>query len=286
MDERSKSAQAMSIAVFLDDQSAPLATYRPPATLSLDTTKLEDGQHVLRFRATDALGNVGQRTIPFIVNNGPGITVSGIRAGSAVHGTLAVNVNAFSGEEPFSPERAESQGPVPVWFWVMCALVSAWALWYGIEFFKTPAEFADTPTYAPNPALAAANAPAIGPETQMAPNYTGKGVAAGFDFAAYGATGFAANCQSCHGASGAGAPGVFPPLVGDPVVTANDPAQQIKTVLNGLRGAVIAGKTYAVPMPAFSHLSDQDIAAIIDHERTSWGNHAPTITPSAVKRAR
>ena len=28
------------------------------------------------------------------------------------------------------------------------------------------------------------------------------------------------------------------------------------------------------------------IAAIVDHERSSWGNHAPIITPDVVKRAR
>ena len=92
-----------------------------------------------------------------------------------MHGTLGLNLNAFSGEEPFSPVRAESQGPVPVWVWVMCALVAAWALWYGLEFFKIPPEFANTPTYASNPALAAANEPAAGTHTQMAPRFTGKG---------------------------------------------------------------------------------------------------------------
>jgi cytochrome c oxidase cbb3-type subunit 2 len=39
-------------------------------------------------------------------------------------------------------------------------------------------------------------------------------------------------------------------------------------------------------MPPFPQLSDSNIAAIIDHERTSWGNQAPIITPDAVKRAR
>jgi cytochrome c oxidase cbb3-type subunit 2 len=39
-------------------------------------------------------------------------------------------------------------------------------------------------------------------------------------------------------------------------------------------------------MPPFSQLSDADIAAAIDHERTSWGNQAPIVTPDDVKRAR
>jgi cytochrome c oxidase cbb3-type subunit 2 len=40
-------------------------------------------------------------------------------------------------------------------------------------------------------------------------------------------------------------------------------------------------------MPAFAaQLSDAQIAAAIDHERTSWGNHGPLVTPSQVKSAR
>ena len=286
MDSDTYDRSATSITAFLDDEIEPFATYRPPVTLKLDTTKLRDGEHVLRLRAVDALGSVGYRSIPFTVRNGPGITVTGLRAGSAVHGTLDIEVNMFSGSEPFDPERAESRGPIPVWTWVMCALVAAWALWYGIEFFQTPEQFAKTPTYAANPALAAANEPASGSIAQQAPQYSGKGAAAGFDYEASGDAAYTTNCASCHGAAGAGVPETFPPLVGDAVVTANDPKLQISIVLNGLHGKAIAGSIYPGVMPSFSRLSDQDIAAIIDHERTSWGNHAPTITPSDVKTAR
>ena len=57
-------------------------------------------------------------------------------------------------------------------------------------------------------------------------------------------------------------------------------------VLNGLHGVAIKGTPYASQMPAFPQLSDSDVAAIIDHERTSWGNNAPIVTPEQVKRAR
>ena len=81
-------------------------------------------------------------------------------------------------------------------------------------------------------------------------------------------------------------PGAFPPLAGDPVVTAKDPKAHIGVVLHGLHGKAIAGTSYASQMPAFAQLSDNDIAAIVDHERTSWGNAAPIITPDDVKRER
>jgi mono/diheme cytochrome c family protein len=130
-------------------------------------------------------------------------------------------------------------------------------------------------------------AAAAAPLSQAAPTaYSGGGAAGGFDYAASGGKVYAANCSACHGANGAGVPGAFPSLVGDPVVTAKDPAEQVRVVLHGLNGKAIGGKSYASQMPAFAQLSDADIAAVIDHERTTWGNAAPIITPDVVKRAR
>ncbi len=279
------SENAAFIELFLDGSLTPFATYRPPAVFPLDTRSLEDGPHTLQIRATDTLGKIGRRSITFMVQNGPGITLTGLREGSLVGGTVEIAVNAFGGQEPFDPHRAESLGPIPVWVWVMCSSVVLWAAWYAIEFFPTPPQFANTATYAANPgAVSAMQAAPAG--ANAAPAYSGKGSAGGFDYAASGASVFAANCASCHGAGGTGVPGVFPSLANDPVVTSKNPAQHITIVLKGLQGKAIGGKTYSAQMPPFSQLSDADIAAAIDHERTSWGNQAPTVTPDDVKRAR
>jgi mono/diheme cytochrome c family protein len=264
------------VSLSLDDATAPFATYSPPATCTLDTTMLDDGPHVLHIRARDAVGKIGVRSIPFHVQNGPGITVTGLRPHERVSGNVAINLNAFSASEPFDPVRAESSGPIPVWTWVMIALIAAWAGWYGLTEFQEPAAFAQSAARDP---VAAANAP-------MQPAKSGNGAATGFDYAASGANLYTANCSACHGATGAGVPGAFPALGGDPVVDAADPKKQIGIVLHGLHGATIKGTAFASQMPPFAQLSDNDIAAIIDHERTSWGNAAPTITPDDVKRAR
>ncbi len=271
---------AVSLSLFLDDATEAFATYRPPVTAELDTTILTDGRHVLRIRAQDAVGNIGLREIPFLVQNGPGITVTGLRANEQVAGLLQLDLNAFSASEPFDPIRAESSGPIPVWTWVMMALIAAWAGWYGLTEFAQPPAFAQGSAAGP---IAAANAPM---RAQAPTQYSGRGAVAGFDYAATGSRLYTSNCAACHGASGAGVPGAFPALAGDSVVTAKDPTMQIRNVLRGLHGKAIAGKLYASQMPAFSQLSDADIAAIIDHERTSWGNNAPLVTPSDVKRAR
>jgi len=50
---------------------------------------------------------------------------------------------------------------------------------------------------------------------------------------------------------------------------------------------MIGGVRYASPMPAFKDLlNDADVAAIINHERTNWGNAAPTIQATDVARVR
>jgi mono/diheme cytochrome c family protein len=268
------------IELFLDADTEAFATYRPPATCTIDTTALEDGAHELRIRARDSVGAVGMRKIPFFVQNGPGITVTGLRANERVSGSVTIELNAFSSSEPFDPVRAESSGPIPVWTWVMITLIAAWAGWYGLTEFSEPAIYAQGGARDP---IAAANAPM---HSGAPPAVSGGGVAGGFDYAASGARLYAANCAACHGANGAGVPGAFPGLAGDPVVTAGSPKEHLAIVLHGLHGKTIKGTAYASQMPAFPQLSDNDVAAIIDHERTTWGNNAPVVNPDDVKRAR
>lgn len=292
MDHALTPNEPVSISIFVDDAREPIATYRPPARFQLDTTQFVDGEHVLRIQAVDAIGNVGERRIPFLVSNGPGITVTGLRAGSRVRGTVEIDVNAFGSDEPFDPVRAESSGPVPVWTWVFFAVIVAWAAWYGIEYFPTPDAFAKTPTYAPNPALATANAPAGETSAQTPAPVASRSVVgsknvAGFDYAALGAQVYAANCQSCHGENGGGITGTFPPLAGDPIVNGSDADAHIRIVLHGLSGKTIGNVHYVAQMPSFAgQLNDAQIAAVIDHERTSWQNHGPTVTPEEVRRNR
>lgn len=127
-------------------------------------------------------------------------------------------------------------------------------------------------------ASAATDAP-----TRTAPAPAGEDTAAGLPD---GAPLYSANCASCHQANGQGLPGAFPSLVGNDVVTASDPEEHIHIALFGLQGKTIDGVDYSSPMPGFSFLSDEDLAAVINHERTSWGNSAPTVTAEDVARVR
>jgi mono/diheme cytochrome c family protein len=90
--------------------------------------------------------------------------------------------------------------------------------------------------------------------------------------AADGAAVFKEQCSACHQPSGQGVPGAFPPLAGntDLFLSRTFPAA---VALSGLQGSVaVAGKTFNGVMPSFAHLSDAEIAAVVNYVRSAWGN--------------
>jgi cytochrome c oxidase cbb3-type subunit II len=94
-------------------------------------------------------------------------------------------------------------------------------------------------------------------------------------------------CAACHQANGEGVAGTFPPLKASGMVNRADATRHIDVVLNGLQGARASGVTYANPMPAFgATLSDAAIAAIVDYERSAWGNHGALISSAQVASER
>jgi cytochrome c oxidase cbb3-type subunit 2 len=98
---------------------------------------------------------------------------------------------------------------------------------------------------------------------------------------------YIANCSACHQANGGGLPGAFPPLKGNDVVNQDDATQHIHVVLHGLQAVQIGGVVYGAAMPPFAdRLNDAEIAAIIDYERASWGNHGRSATAAQVATER
>jgi mono/diheme cytochrome c family protein len=98
---------------------------------------------------------------------------------------------------------------------------------------------------------------------------------------------FALNCQTCHQINGLGVAGAVPPLAGSRYVL-GDPEVTASLVLHGLEGPIaVKGRFYDGTMPAFGEvLSDAQIAAILTHIRSAWGNDAPPVTPESVAAAR
>jgi cytochrome c oxidase cbb3-type subunit 2 len=103
---------------------------------------------------------------------------------------------------------------------------------------------------------------------------------------AHGQQLYVANCAACHQASGEGLPGAFPPLKGNAAINNPDATEHIHAVLFGLQGKVINNVKYGSPMPPWAQLSDQDIAAVIDYERSAWDNRGKPIAATDVAAVR
>ncbi|MDE2369231.1 MAG: c-type cytochrome [Burkholderiales bacterium] len=166
-----------------------------------------------------------------------------------------------------NPEPDESLNPIP-WFVI---LLTGLLLAFGVIYIARSA---------------ITNAPALGDDRVVAElQVAAQRVATGA--AVDGAALFASHCAACHQATGLGLPGVFPPLARSEWVLGADTVLAA-IVLHGLSGSLtVEGKTYAGAMPAFAaQLQDAEIAAVLSHERSSWGNQAPAVSETTVAAVR
>ncbi len=167
--------------------------------------------------------------------------------------------------------------PVPLWVTVLCGAAVCWAgayvgMFHGGFNSNVYNEFESSPAVLfPQPERANAKAGAAVPDDMFA---IGKGVYLG-------------NCQACHTSSGAGQPGLIPPLVGSEWVIGNE-KRLAMLMLKGLMGPVkVKGATYNGVMPQWeSLLNDKKIAAVMTYIRQEWGNQAGAITTAQIAAAR
>lgn len=87
---------------------------------------------------------------------------------------------------------------------------------------------------------------------------------------------YAANCVACHQAGGTGVPAAFPPLAGhvpELLKRADGRTYVGKVLLFGLEGEInVNGNAFAGAMPAWSALSDNDIADVLNYVSNAWDN--------------
>lgn len=94
-------------------------------------------------------------------------------------------------------------------------------------------------------------------------------------------------CENCHSASGRGGMFSAPPLVGSAVVQATDPASLINVILYGPHfPSNFSSNSWETMQPYATAISDEQIAAVSNYIRNSWGNHAPQVTASDVAAQR
>ncbi len=93
---------------------------------------------------------------------------------------------------------------------------------------------------------------------------------------------YTSTCAACHQAEGTGLPGAFPPLAGSDIINDEDPDLMVRIILQGYDA-----RPEFAQMPGFAdQLSDEEVAAIANHERSSWGNNASLLTADDVKKIR
>jgi len=257
------------IEIYLDDNETPIQVITPPEKFKLKTEAIPDGEHTLVFRTIAGDGSISQRSINFKVHNGPAIAVHGIRDGDTLSGNIDVLVNAYGSHigDEFEPERIETPAPVPTWAWVLVLIVIGWGAGYISTALTDKLQLRGADVIVQNS------------DTSQAGSNNAS--------SALGEQIYGNNCSSCHQQNGSGLPGVFPPLLNNPAIIADDPAEHIDAILNGLVNKVIDGVSYAAPMPPFGDLlSDEEIAAVVNHERRSWGNNGAPVSSDQVRARR
>lgn len=164
-----------------------------------------------------------------------------------------------------NPDPHEKNRPVPRLILIVVSAVVLWCVGYIVLTQRN-------------------DAPELGDRRTLS---TLEGKPAGAGGAADGAQVYMANCVACHQATGAGLPGVFPPLAGAEWALAADKVP-VNILLHGVAGKLTVKDTaYNGQMPAFKDkLSDDEIAAVLSYVRSSFGNSAGKIGADVVKAER
>ena len=90
------------------------------------------------------------------------------------------------------------------------------------------------------------------------------------------------NCVACHQANGEGLPGAFPPLKGSPIVLGDDLKLYVTIIMKGYDP-----RPQWATMPnvgTAANFTPEMVTALINHERSSWGNTAAPVKLEDVKK--
>ena len=88
-------------------------------------------------------------------------------------------------------------------------------------------------------------------------------------------------CVTCHQEKGEGVKDVYPPLAKSDYLMANK-SRAVAAVVNGVQGAItVNGSKYDGEMIGLD-LTDQDVSAVLNYVRNSWGNKGDAVRPEEV----
>lgn len=93
---------------------------------------------------------------------------------------------------------------------------------------------------------------------------------------------YSMHCQACHQPNGEGLPGAFPALTNSPIVLDDNIELFVDIIMNGYNARTEYAVMNAVGLD--NKLTPEEVTAIINHERTSWGNDADPVTLEEVTK--
>ena len=99
-----------------------------------------------------------------------------------------------------------------------------------------------------------------------------------------GARIYSGSCVACHQQNAQGIPGVYPSLVGSPVLL-GDPTPLARWVIEGRRPPFMPAGRYPTAMPQFGWMKDRDAAALFSYLRSNFGNSAPPVSAATIAEA-
>lgn len=99
-----------------------------------------------------------------------------------------------------------------------------------------------------------------------------------------GAQLYMTHCQACHQENGEGLKGAFPPLKGSKIVLDDNPEIMTEIIMNGYNAREAEGFGAMPAVGTNAGLTAEEVAAIMNHEKTSWGNDAKPVTPEEIQR--
>lgn len=99
-----------------------------------------------------------------------------------------------------------------------------------------------------------------------------------------GAALYVSNCQSCHQPNGEGLKGAFPALKDSKIVLDDNPELMVEIIMTGYNGREQEGFGAMPAIGTNNNLTAAEVTAIMNHEKTSWGNNAKKVTTEEVEK--
>lgn len=95
------------------------------------------------------------------------------------------------------------------------------------------------------------------------------------------------NCGACHFVTGKGAPGIFPELAGNDLVTGSEMKPLISIILNGAEVPSTEKRPMRLVMQGYAdRLSNEEVAELATFVRSAWDNKAGSVNAADVSAVR